>query len=139
MSSWICLKNISLNLLYTQDVQTVSWKKKIYVWKKKHILINIKQTNKKTPHRTEWATLNFFLECQWIKINWQWQNLKQVVSFISLLNFQSNYGRWLYQIKNKNVNKIIQKGLLSPLPIPRAFFLILSLVSFGFWLCWWFL
>lgn len=51
--------------------------------------------------------------------------------FISLLNFQSNYGRWLDQIKSKNVNKIIQKGLLSPLPIPHAMSLIL-LVSLVF-------
>lgn len=124
MSSWICFKNISFNLLYTQDVQTVSWGKKINLCMKEKTHFNkIKQTKKNTQN---WVShLNFFLECQWIKNNWQWQNLKQVVSFISLLNFQSNYGRWLDQIKNKNVNKIIQKGLLSPLPIPHAMSLIL--------------
>lgn len=48
------------------------------------------------------------------------QNLKQVVSFISLLNFQSNCWTCLNQIKNKSVHKIIHKDLLTlpPPPVP---------------------
>ena len=125
-------------LIYSRCPDCILEKKNLCMKEKTHF--NKYKTNKQKKPTQNWVShLKFFLECQWIKINWQWQNLKQVVSFISLLNFQSNYGRWLYQIKNKNVNKIIQKGLLSPLPIPRAIFLMLSLVSFGFWLCWWFL
>lgn len=51
MSSWICFKNISFNLLYTQDVQTVSWEKEINLCMKEKTHFNkIKPKKKKTPH-----------------------------------------------------------------------------------------
>ena len=122
-------------LIYSRCPDCISEKNK-FMKEKTHF---IKYKTKKNPTQNWLSHLKFFFwNVNELKITDN-DNLKQVVSFISLLSFQSNYRRWLDQIKNKNVNKIIQKGLLSPLPLPRAIYLMLSLASFAFCLCWWFL